>query len=160
MCINIYFLFIVRSLFSRGASSNYFFGQKVLSTATLVLKDCFLWCWFSFKISSIKSSDFKNPPWLSSATQIVAEITFTLSQIFQSEIFFWMKKNVWWKKGPPKFDIKVWFVLSRGGFKMVSTGWGIEIQGFMGTNHLFCSSKTAQNTISIIVEIHDRSEIR
>ena len=113
MCINIYFLFIVQSLFSRGASSNYFFRQKVLSGATLWCWS--LWCWFSFKI---KSSDFKNPPWLSSASQIVAEIIFSLSQTFQREFIFWMKKNVWWKKSPPIFDIKGWFFCHVTGWKL------------------------------------------
>ena len=111
MCINIYFLFIVQSLFSRGASSNYFFVRR----SSLLPHWCWsLWCWFSFKI---KSSDLKNPPWLSNATQIVDEILFLLSQSFQSEISFWMKKNAWWKKSPPIFDIIGWFFLSRDGVK-------------------------------------------
>lgn len=85
LCINIYFLFIVQSLFSRGASSNYFFVRR----SSLLPHWCWsLWCWFSFKI---KYSDLKNPPWLSCATQIVVEILFMLSQSFQSEISFWMK---------------------------------------------------------------------
>ena len=135
LCINIYFLFIVQSLFSRGASSNYFFRQKVLSGAPLWCWS--LWCWFSFKI---KSSDFKNPPWLSSASQIVAEIIFSLSQTFQREFIFWMKKNVWWKKSPPIFDIKGWFFLPCDRLKIIRPAE--DLPRFMRTNHLFCSSKT------------------
>ena len=111
-CVLIYiFCLLFHPFFSRGASSNYFFVRR----SSLLPHWCWsLWCWFSFKI---KSSDLKNPPWLSCATQIVAEILFLLSQTFQNEISFWMKKNAWWKKSPPIFDTKGWFVLSRDGVK-------------------------------------------
>ena len=143
-CVLIYiFCLLFNPFFSRGASSNYFFVRR----SSLLPHWCWsLWCWFSFKI---KSSDLKK-----SSLTLLRHSNSGRNSIRAVSKFFRVKLVFGWRKMTDGRKVLRYLISRDDSFSHVkglnhSTGWGIEIQGFVGTNHLFCSSKTARTAIFI-----------
>ena len=141
-CVLIYiFCLLFNPFFSRGASSNYFFVRR----SSLLPHWCWsLWCWFSFKI---KSSDLKK-----SSLTLLRHSNSGRNSIRAVSKFFRVKLVFGWRKMTDGRKVLRYLISRDDSFCHVtglnhSTGWRIEIQGFVGTNHLFCSSKTARTAI-------------